>query len=575
MAIKGDRAYWEAEPEKIQLLNMTIGELLDQQAENIPEREALIFNHPEFGVNVRLNFRQYRDEVNRVAKGLLALGIEKGEHVALWASNSPEWVLLQLALAKVGAVLVTVNIFYRAAEVEYALRQGDITTLFLVEEVRGNSFIEALYGLAPELQNIADPAQETLNSARLPRLKRAVLIGGVARPGLLNYAQVVAMGENISDEVLHERQASVSPQDIAMIMYTSGTTGFPKGAMLTHLNLLNSRRHDQPEKDYSKERGVSPLPLFHIAGSATVLGWLINGGTLVQMVAFDPVRQLELMSSEKATTSGGVPTMLIAMLNHPRFLAGEFDLSNLRMMGTAAAAVPVVMMEQVKSKMNADCSIAYGQTESSGAITATVDSDSFELKSATVGLPFTHLDVKVVNPATGEPVGVGERGELWARGCTVMKGYYNMPEKTAETIDADGWLHTGDLATMDERGYVKIVGRLKEMIIRGGENIYPAEIEAFLMRHPKIAEAQVVGVPDMVMGEEAVALLRLKPGESADEFEIRDYCAANISRFKIPRYIKFVAEYPMTASGKVKKFELKEQLISEFGLEEAAKIKTA
>lgn len=575
MGIKGDRAVWEAQTEGIEFLNVTIGNLLDQQAENIPDREALVFNHPEFGINVRLNFRQYQDEANKVAKGLLALGIQKGDHVALWSPNLPQWVLLQLALAKIGAVLVTLNTFYRTAEVEYALHQGDISTLFLTEEFRGNSFLEALYNIAPEIKQVADPIHEEIQSARLPRLKRAVLIGKVHRPGLLRFDEMVALGQNILDETLRERQAGVSPDDTALIMYTSGTTGFPKGAMLSHRNLLNSRRHDEPPRDYSEERGVSPMPLFHIAGLMQVLSGIVNGNTLVQMVGFDPARQLELMSSERATVSGGVPTMLIAMLNHPRFIAGEFDLSHLRRIGTAAAAVPVVLMEQVKARMNADCSIAYGQTEASGAITVTLDEDTFELKSSTVGKPLTHLDVKIINPATGEPVGFGEAGELWARGCTVMSGYYNMPEKTAEAIDSDGWLHTGDLATMDEQGYVRIVGRLKEMIIRGGENIYPAEIEAFLMRHPKLAEAQVLGLPDVLMGEEAVALLRLKPGEEATEEEIRQYCAANISKFKIPRYIRFVNEYPMTASGKVKKFELRAQLIKELGLEEAAKIKTA
>lgn len=575
MGIKGDKAVWEAEMEGIRLIHKTVGDLLDEQAEAIPDREALVFNHPEIGIELRLNYRQYREEVNKVAKGLLALGIQRGEHVAVWSPNLPQWVLLQLALAKVGAVLVTINTAYKAAEVEYVLRQGDVSTLFLVEELRGNSFLEALYRLVPEFKNISDPATETVQSPTLPKLKRAVLIGKVEQPGLLLFSQMVALGQNVSDEALRERQASVKPEDEAVLMYTSGTTGFPKGVLLTYINLLNSRRHDPPPRDWSKERGVSPMPLFHIAGVITVISGILNGSTLVQMIGFDPGRQLELMASEHATTSGGVPTMLIAMMNHPRFQAGEFDLSSLHTMATTAASVPVVLMEQVKEKMHADCSIVYGQTESSGAITGTLEEDSFELKSATVGKPYKHLEVMIVNPATGESVGFGEKGEFWARGCSVMKGYYNMPEKTAETVDKDGWLHTGDLATMDERGYVKIVGRLKEMIIRGGENIYPAEIEAFLMRHPQIAEAQVVGVPDAFMGEEAVALIRLKPGQEASEEEMREFLNANISRFKVPKYFKFVTEYPMTASGKVKKFELKEQLIKELGLEEVAKTKYA
>ncbi|HST20282.1 MAG TPA: AMP-binding protein [Blastocatellia bacterium] len=318
------------------------------------------------------------------------------------------------------------------------------------------------------------------------------------------------------------------------------------------------------------------MPLFHVAGcvGGVIIGLYI-GGVLIQMIAFDPAKQLELMANEKATFTFAVPTMLIAMLNHPRFIAGEFDLSSLRLIMTGATPVPVVLIEQVKEKIGADCIIVFGQTESSGTVTETLLTDSFELKSATVGIPHPHMDIAIVNPATGEPVGFGESGELLARGFLVMKGYYNMPELTAEAIDAEGWLHTGDLATMNAQGYVNIVGRVKDMIIRGGENVYPAEIESFLMRHPKIAEAQVVGVPDTFMGEEAAALLRLKSGETADETEILEYCRANISRHKIPKYINFVDAYPLTASGKVKKFELRAQLIKELGLEEAAKLRTA
>ena len=293
--------------------------------------------------------------------------------------------------------------------------------------------------------------------------------------------------------------------------------------------------------DYSHERYVSPMPLFHVAGSNFVLFTLIYGIPIIPLIAFDPNKEFELIEKERGTLSFCIPTMLIAMLNNPRFLAGEFDLSSLRKVFTGGASVPVVVMEQVKAKMGADCHIVFGMTELSGAGTTTVDDDSFELKSATVGRPYPHFDAKIVDPATHEPVGLGEPGELWIRGYAVMKGYYNMPEKTAETIDSEGWLHTGDLATMNGQGYFNIVGRAKEMIIRGGENVYPAEIEAFLMRHPKVAEAQVVGVPDAYMGEEGVALIKLKAGESADADELREYCRANISRYKVPKYFKFVA----------------------------------
>lgn len=577
MGIKGNRAVWEAESRGFELINLTIGDLLDRQAEALPDKEALVYNYPEIGLNRRLSYSQYRDEVNRIAKGLLALGIKKGEHVGVWATNVPEWIFLELGLAKIGAVLVTINTNYRAGELEYVLRQGDISTLFIIEEFRGHSYVDSLYAIAPELNAIADPLSERLHSARLPDLKRVALIGNNTRPGLLLYSDIVRLEEKVSGEALGERQSGVTPDDVAQMQYTSGTTGFPKAVMLTHYGLVNQAYVVTVINDFlADERYVTSVPLFHVAGCVGgVLFSLYTGCTLIQMIAFDPAKQLQLMADEKATFTFGVPTMLIAMLNHPRFIAGEFDLSSLRLIITGAAPVPVVLIEQVKEKMGADCIIVFGQTESSGAVTETLLTDSFELKSSTVGLPLPNTEIAIVSPATGEPVGFGESGELLARGFLVMKGYYNMPELTAEAIDADGWLHTGDLATMNAQGYVNIVGRVKDMIIRGGENVYPAEIESFLMRHPKIAEAQVVGIPDTFMGEESAALLKLKSGETADETEIREYCRAGISRHKMPKYISFVDAYPLTASGKVKKFELRARLIKELGLEEAARQRTA
>lgn len=575
MAVQGARAIWQAEDAGLELINSTIGDLLDRQVAIRPDKEALVYNYPEIGLDLRLSFRQYRDEVDRLAKGLLALGIQKGEHVAVWAPNLPEWILLQIALARIGAVMVTVNTAYKKGEIEYVLRQGDITTLFLVEEHRGNAYLDSVYQIVPELESLADPLHESLHSAALPRLQRVVLIGNTPRSGCLLFSQVQAAGERITDAELQARKASVTPQDVAMIMYTSGTTGFPKGAMLTHYNITNTSHVITHDRDYSADRYVNPMPLFHIAGSNFVIASLMNGLTMIPLIAFDPAKELELLHREKGTTSFCVPTMLIAMLNHPRFSAGEFDLVLLRQVYTGGTSIPVVLMEQVRQAMGADCKIFFGMTESTGAGTMTLDDDTFELKSATVGKPYPHLEVKIANPATGEAVGCGERGELLMRGFPVMKGYYNMLEKTAETIDKEGWLHTGDLATMTAEGYVNIVGRVKEMIIRGGENVYPAEVEQFLMRHPKIEDAQVIGVPDAVMGEESVAVLRLKAGESATEEELRSYCKANISRHKVPKYYTFVTAYPLTASGKIKKFELRAQLIKDLGLEELAKIRTA
>ncbi len=577
MGIRDGVAFWEAETEGLELIETTIGDLLDRQAELFPDKEALIYNYPEIGIEMRLTYRQYREEADRLAKGLLALGVEKGEHVAVWATNTPEWVLLEMALAKIGAVLVTINTNYRAGELEYILRQGDVSLLLMIENCRDNSFLDSIYSIAPELKDVNDPMRQMLSSSRLPLLKRVVLIGGERHPGLIPYREVLETGIGVSDEALRARQASVVARDTVQIQYTSGTTGFPKGAMLTHHGLVNNALIFTARCGLaSEDRFVTAMPFFHCAGCVcNVLGALSRGATLIPLITFDPEKQLDLVAREKGTYLIGVPTMLIAMLNHPRFQAGEFDTTSLRYAGSGGSPVPVALMEEVKAKMGADSMIVFGQTEASPIITQTLPNDSFELKSATVGTPLPHTEVKIVDPRTSEPVAVGQSGELLTRGYLVMKGYYKMPDKTAEAIDADGWLHTGDLATMDARGYVNIVGRLKDMVIRGGENLFPAEIEAFLMRHPSVVEAQVVGVPDAFMGEELCALVRVKPGESANEESIRLYCRSGLSRQKIPRYIQFVTEFPLTASGKVKKFELRDEWIKTLGLDNVARLKTA
>jgi fatty-acyl-CoA synthase len=575
MAIKNDLAHWEAEDFGVDLIHLTVGELLDRRAEEIPDKEALVYSYPEIGIELRLTYGQYRDEVNRLAKGLIAYGVEKGDHVAVWATNIPEWIFLQMALAKIGALIVTINTNYRAAEIEYALRQGDISALFLVEEFRGNSYLQSLYEIAPGIKENGDPMAGPLRLSAFPRLKRVALLGKNRHAGLAIFSDVVALADRVSDAELRARQAGVDAHDVAMMQYTSGTTGFPKGVMLTHHNLINQARVACTRGSLSaEERYVTAMPLFHIAGS---LGGVIYcaylGCTLIPLIAFDPVKHLELFEREKGTFTFAVPTMLIAMLNHPRF--SEFDLTSLRSIFTGATPVPVPLMEQIKERIGADCSIVFGMTETTGAVTQSFSADSFELKSATVGLPQPHTSIKIVNPATGETVKIGESGELCSRAFSNMKGYYNMPEKTAETIDEEGWLHSGDLAVMRPDGYVNIVGRVKDMIIRGGENIYPAEIEAFLMRHPKIAEAQVVGLPDEFMGEEVCALIRVRPGEELGEDGLRAYCKSGISRHKIPKFFRFMQSFPLTASGKVKKFELREHLIKEMGLENAAGLKTA
>lgn len=575
MALDPHKAVWTAETEGLELIDLTIGELLDQQAQNLPDREALVYRYPELGIDRRIPYREYRDEANRLAKALIAIGVKHGDHVAIWAPNLPEWAFLQMATAKIGAVLVTVNTTYRASEVEYLLRQGDVAVLFTVAQHRDNDFLESIYRIAPELSGLEDPIHQELTCENLPVLKRVVLMGDAVRPGLTKYCDVMALADGISDHELTVRQRAVLPTDIAQMQYTSGTTGFPKGVQMTHHGMVNNARLSfirlgvEPD-----DRFVTPMPFFHVAGSLLALiGALSAGTTMIPLISFDPLKQLELMSIERATFSVGVPTMLIAMVNQPRLR--EFDLSALRQVGTGGSPVPVSLVDQVAREMNTDVWIVYGMTETHCTITLSRKDDPIEFKRGTVGTSLSHVSIKIADPRTGEPVGYGERGELCVSGFLVMKGYYNMPEKTAETIDANGWLHSGDLATMNREGYVNISGRVKEMVIRGGENIFPAEIESFLMKHPKVAEAQIVGVPDTFMGEEVVALLRLKEGEAGDEEEIREYCRANISRQKTPKYIRFVNAFPMTASGKVKKFELREQLIKELNLEDAANLKTA
>ena len=579
MTIKG-RSYWQAETDSGPLFEMTIGDLLDRRAGELPTQEAIVYScYPEFGdsLNIRWTYQEYRERANTVARGLIALGLKHGDHIAIWAINLPEYPLIQMAAAKVGLVLVTVNPLLKAAEVEYILKQGDIRALFCMASIRDHDCLSTI-------RSMTTPGSQhgEVSSDHLPMLRYISLLGAPPdssqeqegwRPTF--FGEMVAAGSQVSDAELHERQAAVTLADPALIMYTSGTTGFPKGAVLTHRGILNDAAFFIDRWRVNQNtRFCAPVPFFHVFGAiGYILTALYTGGTLHPMLTFDAVKALQIISRERCSFSGGVPTMLIAMLQHPDF--GSYDIRSLKQVMCGGAPVPVSLMEQVKARMGADISILFGQTESSGAITATLPDDSFDLKSATVGTPLPYTEIKIMDPVTREIVPCGKCGEICCRGVLVMAGYHSMPEKTSETIDEEEWLHTGDLATMNHQGYINIVGRLKDMIIRGGENLYPAEIEAFLMHHPKVADTQVVGVPDAFMGEEAVAILRLVPGESADEAEIRNYCQANISKYKIPKYIRYVTDYPMTASGKVKKFELRAQLIQELGLQEVARTKTA
>ena len=573
-------SYWQAEAAGEPLLEITIGDFLDQQAQNIPTREAVVYScYPEFGgaLDIRWTYAEYRDRVNATAKGLMALGLNKGDHIAIWAANLPEWLLLYLAAAKAGLVVVTVNPAYRAAELEYVLKQGDVQALFFMARVRDHDCLATVSSLVtPGASN------GEVSSERLPLLRYISLVGAPPaglmeqeswRPTL--FKEMVTGGAPVSDEALRERQAAVKPEDPFQILYTSGTTGFPKGAVQAHRAVFNNGRlFARRWGMQTGERGCTAMPFFHAGGCVlAILADLAIGATLHPLVAFDPVKTMQVISTERCTMFGGVPTMLLAMLQHPDF--GKYDLSTLRSVVSGGSPVPVYLMEQVKERMGADVAIVFGQTEASAAITLTKPEDSFERKSATVGVPLPHGEVKIINAATGKIVPCGERGELCCRGYLVMLGYYKMPEKTADAIDSEGWLHTGDLATMDAQGYVNIVGRLKEMVIRGGENIFPREIEEFLIRHPRVVDVQIMGVPDKFFGEELLAVVIPAAGEALTEQELREYCKGQISHQKIPRYFMFVESYPLTASGKVQKFVLRDQAIKTLGLEEAAKIRTA
>ncbi|WP_407942218.1 AMP-binding protein [Microaerobacter geothermalis] len=547
----------------------TIPQVFDETVEKYGDRDAIVYIER----GLRYNYRQFHQIVHQVAKGFMKLGVEKGEHVAIWATNVPEWVTTQFATAKMGAVLVTVNTSYRTHELEYLLRQSDSTTLLMIDGFRGASYLDMVYEICPELMD-CEPGQ--LKSERLPKLKNVIYIGEERKPGMFLWEDIVNMGDGISDEELANRQNQLHYDEVINMQYTSGTTGFPKGVMLSHMNILNNAVNVAECMNLTYEdRLCIPVPFFHCFGCVMgTLACAALGATMVPVIEFNPETVLKAIQQEKCTAVHGVPTMFIAELNHPNF--SSYDLSSLRTGIMAGSPCPIEVMKKVVEQMGArEVTIAYGQTESSPVITQTRTSDSIERRVSTVGRVLPNVEVKVIDPATGETLPPGVQGELCTRGYLVMKGYYNMPEATLKAIDSDGWLHTGDLATMDEEGYFKITGRLKDMIIRGGENIYPREIEEFLYTHPKVLDVQVVGVPDEKYGEQVLACIKKKDGVELTQDEIRSYCEGKISKFKIPRYVMIVEEYPMTASGKIQKFKLREMAIKELGLQQANEIETA
>ncbi|MGG3470069.1 AMP-binding protein [Neobacillus pocheonensis] len=537
------------------LLNVTIGKLLEEKAEKHPDNQAVIYSDR----NLRWTYREFDEICRQAAKGFIKLGIDKGEQLAAWSTNTPEWLITQFATGKMGAVLVTVNTNYRTAELEYLLQQSDSTTIILMDAWKESSYIDMLYEIAPELK-ISEPGK--LRSSRLPYLKNVIVLGDKRYPGTFSWEDIIKLGNEVSDEELNQRMVSLEPDDVINMQYTSGTTGFPKGVMLTHNNIVNNGFNiANCMKLTLTDRLCIPVPFFHCFGCVLgTMACVTVGATMVPVQEFSPKRVLQTVQDEMCTGLHGVPTMFIAELNDPDF--EKYNLSTLRTGIMAGSNCPIEVMKAVIEKMGAtEITIAYGQTESSPVITQTRTDDPIELRVETVGKALPNVEVKIVEPGTSREVPRGVQGELCTRGYHVMKGYYKNLPATNEAIDADGWLHTGDLAVMDENGYCMITGRLKDMIIRGGENIYPREIEEFLYSNPKILDVQVIGIPDEVYGEEVMAWIILKEGEEANVEEIREYCIGKISKHKIPRYIEFTDSYPMTASGKIQKYRLKEKAI--------------
>ncbi|WP_243290506.1 AMP-binding protein [Bacillus sp. FJAT-47783] len=525
------------------LKNVTIGQLLDETVRKYGKQEGVVYSKE----GIRFTYNEFLDEVNKLAKALIGLGVQKGEHVAVWATNVPEWLLLQFATAKIGAVLVTVNTSYQARELEYLLKQSDCTTLFLIDGFKGTSYVEIAQSIIASNEN-------------LPQFKNLIYIGKDTPEGMLHWDKLLSLAESVSDEELKNRERTLSPNDVINMQYTSGTTGFPKGVMLTHYNIVNNGYLvAQAMKLTNEDRLCIPVPFFHCFGCVlSTLACVSVGATMLPIVEFNAEVVLQTVEKEKCTALHGVPTMFIAELNLPTF--SQYDLSTLRTGIMAGSPCPIEVMKKVMNKMNlTEITIAYGQTESSPVITQTTTSDPIERRVETVGKPHPHVEVKIIDPTTGETVGPNVQGELCTRGYLVMRGYYKMPEATAEAIDAEGWLHTGDLATMDEDGYVKITGRLKDMIIRGGENVYPREIEECLYLHEAILDVQVIGVPDEKYGEIVAACIKLKEGYTLTKEELREFCRDKLSFYKIPEHYFFIDEYPMTASGKIQKFKLREQ----------------
>lgn len=549
---------------------LTIGQVLRETARRHPENDAYVFCQ----AGIRRTWRDVDIEVDLVARGLLSLGLKPGDHFGVWATNIPQWVLLQLATARIGVVQVNVNPAYRANELCYALQQSDVRGLALIDKFRTTDYTAILNQVCPEL---ATSAPGRLASPMLPKLQWVVSLRGATPPGMLSWDELLSRGDGVSNEELQLIEARVSFRDPVNIQYTSGTSGRPKGAMLSHRNLLlNAYYAGERQRLTDQDRVCLPVPLYHCFGCVLgTLCCLVRGATMIfPSESFDAGATLQACEAERATALYGVPTMFIAQLEHPDF--PKRTLSTLRTGIMAGSPCPLELLKRVTQDMGASqITVGYGQTEASPLITNSDACDPMELRVGTVGFPLPGIEVKIIDPETKKELGDNQPGELCSRGHGVMLGYYNMPDKTAEAIDAEGWLHTGDLAMRLPNGYFHITGRLKDLVIRGGENIYPREIEDRLHEHPAVEDVYVVGVPDRKYGEELLAWVKLREGQTATFDELREFCKAALTHFKVPKYWKFVDSFPTTVTGKIQKFKIREQAIEELGLQEAAEIKTA
>lgn len=543
------------------LLKITIGDVLDNTASKFPTNPALV----DISRGVRLTYNEFLNLINQLAKGFLKLGIEKGDHIALWAPNRWEWIITQFALTKIGAILVSIDINAQLNQLEYLLKQSDSRGMILTEGLRGSEYIEMMHQLCPEMKQ---SNRGQLNCPLLPELKHLFLISEKKMEGTWNWKELLEIGRGVSDDLLIKRQRTNHYEDVVTLLYTSGTTGAPKGVMSTHFGVINTTLASaENQRLTEKDRLCLSVPLSHMFGCICVtLASVIKGATLViPSETFEPKKILEAIEKEQCTAIYGSPSAFIAIMGDPHY--PKTDLKSLRTGIMGGAQCPMEVMKKVVDEMGVqEIVIGYGLTESSSWITETKPDDPLELRVSTVGRPLPNVEVKMIDPGTGEEVPSGAVGELCARGLN-MKGYYKMIAATEKAMDREGWLHSGDLATIDEKGYVRMAGRLKEVIQRGRETIYPAEIEEVLFAFPGISNAQVFGVPDKELGEEIAVWIKLEEGASATEEEVLNYLRENLPASHQPKYIKFVKEFPMTPLGKIQKFKMREIVVKEYGLE--------